>query len=115
MAASWPRRFTGGSRASISPALLPTVRQRRRAVLDPLDVGAETGILRELRLPEHVGAQRLPLAFVLQPEDHLPPIARAVRAVRGDGGVGGPAARRGQAAVMAEVEGLSHPLHQGLE
>src|SRR5919106_5584331 len=78
-------------------------RGERFTVVNAIHVRAETGILRQLWLPQYLGAQLLPLAFVLQAEDDLPSISGAVGTVWSNGGMRRPAARLRFAPVVTEV------------
>jgi hypothetical protein len=59
-------------------------RRRRLVVRHPQRVAGEALIFGQLRPPQHLGAQRGPLAFVLQAEEDAVPVAGGVRTVRGD-------------------------------
>ncbi len=72
-------------------------------------------VLRQRRVAEHRLAEARELGLVLHGEEYGLAAARAVGAVRGDGGVECARARRRAAAVVGEVGGKAHPFAQRLE
>ncbi len=82
---------------------------------DPVRPRGEPRITGQLRPPEELRAQRRPLPFVLDREQHLLAVGGPERAVGRDGGVPGAQPRGLSAAVAGVVGGLAHPLRERLE
>jgi hypothetical protein len=64
---------------------------------------------------QHLVAELLPLALVLQAQHHRLAVAGRERAIGVDGGVRGAGARRRRRAVERVVQRVAHPLGQRLE
>jgi hypothetical protein len=82
---------------------------------NPPGVGVETRIAGQLGPPQDLVAKGLPLTLVLQAEDDLGAIARPVRPVGRDDWMGRALAAWRLAAIVTQIDGLHHPLGQGLE
>ena len=85
-----------------------------RAVRQAQRVGREPRVRRERRPPQHLVAERPPLALVLDAEVHHVAVAPRERPVGGDDRVPGPRAE-GRGAPVRVVQGIAHPLAERLE
>ena len=78
-------------------------------------IGVEARVGGELRVLQHLVAEDLPLALVLQAQHHRATVAHGERAVGVDGGVAGAGARRRRGALEGVVHGKAHPFAQRFE
>ena len=81
----------------------------------PLGVRVEARVARQRGLQQHLLAEDLPLAFVLQAQHHGLAVAGGKRAVGVDGGVRGAGTRRRLGAVERVVQREAHPLDHRLQ
>ena len=107
-------RATTCSAVSGANAATISARSSSRAALRR-ELVANRSCARELRLQQHLLAERDPFALVLQPEHHRLAVARGERTVRVDRRVARPGARRRRRAFERVVEREAHPLDERLE